>query len=347
MTAATPQDEIVWKALADPSRRRILDLLRAKPRTTGELAERFSFSRFAVMKHLTQLVDAGLVLVARQGRERINHLNPVPIREIHRRWIRPFETDGADALLRLRNYVERKNGDNEMINEISNDFGVREVQMEVEIAADSQAVWSALTECIHEWWPKTFCTGNGPLRFVVEPFPGGRVFEDWGNNEGLMWYRVISAKAGEHLRLSGDIFPDYGGPARLNTTFRLEETDGKTIVRFSEQVYGRLGGNLVNSLDDGWNELIGKHLKGYVEEGKTPELLPPLALACTGNARSTAPGSRRCRARAPAPASHRTPPGTRSPTRSTPAPRDRTHAAVAPLATGCRGSRSARAPSTY
>jgi len=276
MIVATPQDERVWKALADPSRRQMLDLLRENPRSTGELAEHFPFSRFAVMKHLNQLVDAGLVLVVRKGRQRINHLNPVPIREIHRRWIRPFETGAADALLRLKNFVEREDGDNEMINEISNDFGAREVRMEVEIAADKQTVWSALTECIHEWWPKSFCTGKGPLRFVVEPFPGGRVFEDWGNNEGLLWYWVVSAEAGEHLRLAGDIFPDYGGPARLNTTFKFEEADGKTTVSFSEQVYGRLGSNLVNSLDDGWKRLLGKHLKGYVEDGTTGELPEPL-----------------------------------------------------------------------
>jgi len=101
-------DEPVWRALADATRRGILDLLRQRPMTTGELADRFEVSRFAVMKHLGVLVEAGLVLVERRGRERWNHLNTVPIREIYRRWIRPFEARRADGLLRLKRQLETR-----------------------------------------------------------------------------------------------------------------------------------------------------------------------------------------------------------------------------------------------
>ncbi len=101
--------DAVWKALADPTRRRILDLLRARPRTTGELADSFDTTRFAVMKHLVVLVDAGLVLVEWRGRERWNHLNSVPIRDLYRRWIRPFDARPADALLAIKKSAERSN----------------------------------------------------------------------------------------------------------------------------------------------------------------------------------------------------------------------------------------------
>lgn len=100
------QDDAVWRALADPTRRQILDRLRIRPRTTGELAEGFPVTRFAVMKHLRILVDAGLVIVERRGRERYNHLNVVPIQGIHRRWIQPFETEPADRMLRLKTDLE-------------------------------------------------------------------------------------------------------------------------------------------------------------------------------------------------------------------------------------------------
>lgn len=83
-------EHAIWRALADPTRRRILDLLRSKSRTTGQIASEFPVTRYAVMKHLSVLADAGLVLVERRGRERVNHLNPVPIQAIYRRWIRPF-----------------------------------------------------------------------------------------------------------------------------------------------------------------------------------------------------------------------------------------------------------------
>ena len=106
-TLVEKRADAVWKALADPTRRRILDELRARPRTTGELALGFEMTRFGVMKHLGVLAEAGLVRVERRGRERWNHLNPAPIQEIYRRWIRPFEAGPADAALRIRAAAER------------------------------------------------------------------------------------------------------------------------------------------------------------------------------------------------------------------------------------------------
>ena len=73
------RDERVWRALADSSRRRILDLLRSRPMTTGELDANFRFTRFALMKHLRILHEAELIRIDRRGRERYNHLNPLPI----------------------------------------------------------------------------------------------------------------------------------------------------------------------------------------------------------------------------------------------------------------------------
>jgi DNA-binding transcriptional ArsR family regulator len=105
---AQERDDRVWKALSDPIRRALLDRMRKGPATTGQLAESQSqLTRFGVMKHLGVLVDAGLVLVEREGRERWNHLNAVPIQEIYRRWIRPFDAEAADGLLRMKRRVER------------------------------------------------------------------------------------------------------------------------------------------------------------------------------------------------------------------------------------------------
>lgn len=107
MTATV--DDPIWKALADPTRRRILDLLRDAPRTTGELCARFDeLSRCGVMKHLGILEQAELVLVRREGRYRWNHINPVPIRRIHDRWIAPHVEPLAAAALRLKSHVETK-----------------------------------------------------------------------------------------------------------------------------------------------------------------------------------------------------------------------------------------------
>ncbi len=99
-------DDAVWAALNDASRRRILDLLRKKSMTTNELCACFEFSRFAVVKHLKTLKKGGLIVVERRGRERINHLNPIPLQTMYRRWIRPFEQIPADRLLRLKSIAE-------------------------------------------------------------------------------------------------------------------------------------------------------------------------------------------------------------------------------------------------
>lgn len=99
-------DDRIWSALGDSSRRQILDLLRGSAMTTGQLALHFDSTRFAVMKHLKVLHDAGLIVIERRGRERVNHLNPLPIQAICRRWIQPFEKLPADRLLRIKQLAE-------------------------------------------------------------------------------------------------------------------------------------------------------------------------------------------------------------------------------------------------
>lgn len=97
----------VWKALSDPSRRKILDLLRNGPKTTTQLVEAFpDMTRHAVMKHIDVLRNSGLVITREEGRRRINSLNPVPIRQIYERWMGPFSELWSSTLLRLREDVE-------------------------------------------------------------------------------------------------------------------------------------------------------------------------------------------------------------------------------------------------
>jgi DNA-binding transcriptional ArsR family regulator len=101
--------DLVFKALADPTRRALLDALRDRPRTTGELSGMHpEMSRFGVMSHLKLLEEAGLVLVERAGRTRWNHLNPVPFREVVARWVQPIAEAPADELIRLRSVAEHR-----------------------------------------------------------------------------------------------------------------------------------------------------------------------------------------------------------------------------------------------
>src|SRR6476646_4353117 len=97
----------IWKALADETRRTILDFLRSGPKPTTAIVEQFpDLSRFAVMKHLEVLRQAALVVTREEGRQRINSLNSVPIRMIYERWVSNYEGLWANALLRVKEAVE-------------------------------------------------------------------------------------------------------------------------------------------------------------------------------------------------------------------------------------------------
>lgn len=105
-------DDAVFRALADASRRQLLDRLHARNgQTLGELCDGFDMSRQAVMKHLAVLEDANLVATKRQGREKLHFINPVPINAIAERWIGKFERPRLRALSDLKDALEGENDD--------------------------------------------------------------------------------------------------------------------------------------------------------------------------------------------------------------------------------------------
>lgn len=102
-------DDLVFRALADPTRRILLDLLFQRDgRTLKDLESGLEMTRFGVMKHLKILEDADLVVTRRSGREKLHFLNPVPIRQIHDRWIDKYRDRQISALIALKNELEEK-----------------------------------------------------------------------------------------------------------------------------------------------------------------------------------------------------------------------------------------------
>jgi uncharacterized protein YndB with AHSA1/START domain/DNA-binding transcriptional ArsR family regulator len=130
-------EEAVFRALADPSRRQVLDLLfEREGRSLGELGEHFEMTRFGVMKHLRVLEEAGLVATTRVGREKLHYLNPVPIRQLHDRWIGKFSARAAATLIDLKDTLEEETMD---LIEPTHVF-------EIFIQTTPEKLWSALTE---------------------------------------------------------------------------------------------------------------------------------------------------------------------------------------------------------
>jgi DNA-binding transcriptional ArsR family regulator len=109
---SVPDDDRVFKALADPTRRFLLDLLFTRDgRTLGELEAEVEMTRFGVMKHLRVLEEAGLVVTRKSGREKLHFLNPVPIRSIHDRWIDKYTERHVAALVDLKHELESEHDD--------------------------------------------------------------------------------------------------------------------------------------------------------------------------------------------------------------------------------------------
>ncbi len=105
--AVNSVNDLVFRALGNPTRRGLLDLLRDTPRTTGDLCTHFPhLDRCTVMQHLRVLEEADLVIPRRKGRERWNHLNPIPIKEIHDRWIGPYADQAVGLLQRMKGEME-------------------------------------------------------------------------------------------------------------------------------------------------------------------------------------------------------------------------------------------------
>jgi DNA-binding transcriptional ArsR family regulator len=258
-------DEI-WRALADPTRRLILDRLARGPETTGGLAEAAPhISRFAVMKHLGVLETAGLVTVRREGRKRWNHLNAVPLRRVYEHWVGTFADQWAGSLLRLQDHVERE-GD-EM--GVSTD-GVRTIRVESEVvihAARERVFEAILRETSHWFWPGEADRPHPPS--VIEPWVGGRFWRDesaeYGEGAGDLYATIATIRAPEMVRMVGDFASQHAYAGTV--TIQLRETTGGTRVGVTHVCSGDVPEEKVREFDEGWRDELG-NLKRYVETGR-------------------------------------------------------------------------------
>jgi uncharacterized protein YndB with AHSA1/START domain len=141
------------------------------------------------------------------------------------------------------------------------------VEVEVTVGAPRERVWKALVEETGRWWPGDFYVGQAPRGFIIEARPGGRVYEDWGQEAGALWYTVLVVEPPGVLELAGHLTPAFGGPATTTARLTLKEEGGATVVRVEDAVFGRVDEHTGPRLREGWRTLMGsKGLKGYVEK---------------------------------------------------------------------------------
>src|SRR5579859_6854488 len=246
----------LWCALADPTRRRILDLLQERPLITGEIAAQFPISRIAVMRHLEVLSEAGLVTSRKRGRERWHYLNAVPLQRLHRRWAEPAAAGFASALLRLQDTVEAEGRHMEPIQPTI------DIALDIEIAGTPAAVFAALTKDIGGWWGHPFVTARA-TSLALDPRLGGLFTERWENG-GQVIASVTGWAQDEHLALTGSFHMGIGVGA---AAFDLAESGAGTLLRFSFRAIGVIDAEVAGAMARAWAELVGTRLKTLAETG--------------------------------------------------------------------------------
>ncbi len=249
----------VWRALADPTRRRLMDLLRNHPRPTHDLADQFAMSRFAVMQHLEVLQAAGLVVAERRGRERWNFLNSVPLREAYERWMAPHAEAPAMSVLRLREAAEKRSATmsqstTEVESGLPSDVGQLDVTAELVIEADREHVFDTLLR-VGDWWPHRFRSGS---TVALDARPGGAFREDFANGGGAAYGTVAFVDRPETFSINGAM--GMSGAVTTLWTMTLTELDeqgtGRTKVTLTHRGYGDIDAETQESYAAGWRQVL-------------------------------------------------------------------------------------------
>lgn len=246
----------VFKALADPHRRTLLDMLFQRDgQTLGELCDYLPMTRYGVMKHLQVLEDAGLITTRKEGREKYHYLNPVPIQEVYNRWVSKYAQPWAQTLTDLKFALE------------SDAMTVKPThQMQIFIRTSPEKLWEALTEG----------------RLSQQYYMHSRVESTW---EPGALYRYLAADGS--VLIDGEVI-ECDPPRRLVTTFNAlwvpEEQRGETTrVTYEIEPVGAAckltmihegltpGMPLTLGIQTGWAQILSS-LKSLLETGEPLEI---------------------------------------------------------------------------
>jgi DNA-binding transcriptional ArsR family regulator len=246
-------EHLHWRALSDPTRRRILDLLRTNPRTTGDVAAAFPMSRVAVMKHLDVLATAGLVVSRKKGRQRWHYVNLAPLMRLHERWSTPLSEGLATGLLAIKDRVE---------DVMSAEVSTMDMELEVVMAAPAEKIFAAITREPGAWWGPPYLRPDASS-LVLDGRIGGRLVEHWADG-GQVMATVTGLTDDRWLQLTG---PFHLGNAVATVDFNLSGDDDTTVVGLSFSAYGLIDPDMAAAFQGAWRTLVGERLKAFVEDG--------------------------------------------------------------------------------
>jgi uncharacterized protein YndB with AHSA1/START domain len=237
----------VFRALADPTRRSLLDeLFREDGQTLSALEERFPMSRFGIMKHLKVLEEAGLVVTRRRGREKLHFLNPVPIRLVHDRWVSKYAEPWAATLSELKTELEK----------------TMEKVFEIYIRTTPERIWQAITD------PEIRAKYNFGAGISADWTPGG-YFEMGHPQAGILLGKGVNVEVDPPRRLVQTMTALWGddvkaeGETRITWEIEPIADDSCRLTVTHDQL--REGAN--DQLYGGW-PMILSGLKTWLETGE-------------------------------------------------------------------------------
>ncbi|MFC4565562.1 ArsR/SmtB family transcription factor [Nocardiopsis mangrovi] len=255
----------VFKALADPSRRRLLDSLNTRNgQSLRELCAGLDMARQSVSKHLALLEAAGLVTTARRGREKLHFLDAAPINAIADRWIRRYDRERATALADLKTALEQTDmsGDDAFV-------------YTTYIRTTPERLWQALTDPAFtarywgvsfdtDWavgspvtWREAGGTVADPAQVVLESVPGRRLSYTW---------HTFTPEWAEAVGVNADVLAELAGERRSKVTFDIEPLDGQVKLTVVHDDF-EPGGTLRTMVGQGWPHLLSG-LKTLLETGE-------------------------------------------------------------------------------
>ncbi len=250
----------LWKALADSKRRRIIQLLHEQPQTTSEISNHFEVSRFAIMRHLKVLEQAGLIKTRREGRQRWNFLNQELFQQIQDDYL---GRDGGNGyrLGEVLTFLARQEGAAAREN---SEPDQHTISLELAIEASPERVYQALTDEINRWWSYRFVADS---HVFLKPRVGGRFYEAFNSGGGALYAFITYLKPGEEIRLTGSLgLAEEGDNNIIRITLQPEPTD-RTLLRLSHRFLYAPNVITVDTYKRSWLELLTQNLKPYVESG--------------------------------------------------------------------------------
>jgi DNA-binding transcriptional ArsR family regulator len=267
LPAEAESEPDIWHALADPTRRSLIDRLAGGARTTSQLCEGMPMTRFGVMKHLGILERAGLVIARRRGRLRLNHLNAAPLRALHTRWA----SARADALVDAAIGLATDTGATDMPEgQPSPQAEIVDIALEWPVEASVQRTWQALFDRVQTWWPAAHRAVGGDAAMTFDARLGGQLREARPDGSGILWYEIIAFDPLRSVDLAGHLATRYGGPAAslLHIEIAPGAREGTSILKLTDSVFGRIGPEMRASLASGWQAIVGEGLVAHLGAGE-------------------------------------------------------------------------------